>query len=46
MIIDQWKSRETVTPIQILDKVVCISHSANTLGKDMNPTIFPPAIDK
>ena len=23
-----------------------ISHSANTLGKGMNPTILPPAMDK
>ena len=24
----------------------CISHSTNTLGKGMNPIIFPPAIGK
>ena len=26
---------DTATRVQILDEVVCISHSANTLGKDM-----------
>ena len=28
----------------ILDETICISHSANTLGKGMNPTFFSPAI--
>ena len=32
--------------VQILDEAVCISHSANTLGKGMNQTILPPARDK
>ena len=32
--------------VQILDKAVCISHSVNTLGKNMNPIILPPAISK
>ena len=35
---------DTVTRVQILDKGVCISHSANTLG--MNPIILPPAMGK
>ena len=30
--------------IQILDKVDCISHSTNTLGKGMNPNILPSAM--
>ena len=35
-----------VTKVQILDKAVGISHSANTFGKDMNLTILPPAMGK
>ena len=34
------------TRVQILDKAVCISHSANTLGKGINPYIFSPAMGK
>ena len=37
---------DMVTQVQILDKAVCISHSANTLGKGMNPTILSPAMSK
>ena len=33
---------ESVTQIQILDKVVCISISTNALGKGMNPSVFQP----
>ena len=29
-----------------LDETDCISHSTNTLGKDMNPIILPPAMGK
>ena len=32
--------------VQILDKVDCISHSANTFGKGMNPVILPPVMCK
>ena len=32
--------------VQILDEAVYISHRTNTLGKGMNPTILPPAMDK
>ena len=32
--------------VQILDETDCISHSANTLGKGMNPIILPPAMGK
>ena len=32
--------------VQNLDEAVCISHSTNTLGKGMNPTIFPSAMGK
>ena len=31
---------ELVTPVQILDEAVCISHNTNTLRKGMNPTIL------
>ena len=34
----------TVTQVQILDKAVCISLSANTPRKDMHLFIFPLAI--
>ena len=37
----------TATWVRILDdETVWISHSANTLGKDMNPISLPPAIGK
>ena len=32
---------DTVTRVQILDEAVNISHNGNTLGKSMNPIIFP-----
>ena len=32
--------------VQILDKAVCLSYNANTLGKGMNPTILPQAMGK
>ena len=32
--------------VQFLDEAVGISHSANTLGKGMNPYILPPAMGK
>ena len=35
-----------VTRVQILDKTVCISHSANTLRKGMNPTTPAPTMSK
>ena len=31
---------------EILNKAVYISHSANILGKSMNPTILPSAMSK
>ena len=37
---------DTVTQVQILDKAVCISHEAYTLGKCMNVTILPLAMGK
>ena len=37
---------DTVTGVQILDNVVHIQHSANTLGKNMNLTILPPTMGK
>ena len=38
--------KDTATQVQILDKIDCISHSTNTLGKVMNPIILPPAMGK
>ena len=35
-----------VAQVQILNKDVCISHSANTIGKGMNPIILPRVIGK
>ena len=35
---------DTATRVQILDETDCISHSTNTLGKDMNPIILPPTM--
>ena len=34
------KTKGMATWVQILAEAVCISHSANTLGKVMNPTIY------
>ena len=33
--------RDTSIQVQILDKAVCISHTANTIGKSRNPIIIP-----
>ena len=37
---------DIATRVQILDEPVYISHSINTLGKGMNPTILSPATSK
>ena len=37
---------DTAARVQILNEAVCVSHSANTLGKSMNPTILPTAMGK
>ena len=37
---------DTMTQVQILAKTNCISHSTNTLGKGMNPSILPSAMGK
>ena len=37
---------DIATWVQILTEAVCISHSANTLEKGLNPTVLPPAMDK
>ena len=37
---------DKATQVQILDEAICISHSANTLGKGVNSTILPLAIDQ
>ena len=37
---------ETVTRVQTQDAAVCMSDSANTLGKVMHRTILLPAKDK
>ena len=41
-------SLEMNMPTRVLfsDEAVCISHSAYTLGKGINPTILPPAMGK
>ena len=36
---------DSVTQVQILDKVVRISQSTNTLTKDMNLTILPTTLN-
>ena len=36
---------DKATRVQILDKAVCISHDAYTLGKGMNLTILSPTMD-
>ena len=33
---------DTANQVQILDKAVCISYCANTLGKVINPIILAP----
>ena len=33
---------DTAPQVQFLDEAVCISHSANTIQKDMNPPILSP----
>ena len=35
-----------MTEVQILDEAVCISHSTNTLGKGVHPTILSPDMGK
>ena len=35
-----------VIRVQILVEVVCISHNANTLGKDMYSTALPEGMSK
>ena len=37
---------ETATRVKILDETDSITHNTNTLGKDMNPIILPPAMGK
>ena len=44
-----WLSSQEVDRtkrVQILDEAVCISHSGDTLCKDVNPSILPPAMGK
>ena len=40
---------QTIEQFKIENEITnnfCISHSANTLGKGMNPTILPPTMGK
>ena len=37
---------DAATLVQILDEGICISCSANTLGKGTNPTILPLAMNR
>ena len=48
VVVMQWLSKlmDTMNCVQILDEPIYISHSTDTLGKGMNPIIFPPAMDK
>ena len=36
----------TATRVHIPDETDCISHSTNTLGKDINPIFLPPTMGK
>ena len=38
------KKMDMATQVKILDKAICISHSTNTLGNDMNATILLSAM--
>ena len=40
------KKMDMAARVQILDETDCILHSTNTLAKNMNPIILPPAIGK
>ena len=40
------KEMDMVIQVQNLNEAVCISHSANTLSKDMHPNLLLPAIGK
>ena len=40
------REMDTVTWFQNLREADCISHNTNTLGKDMNLIILPPAKGK
>ena len=45
----QWFSSiemNTVFRVQIRDELVCITHNANNLGKDMNLTISSHVVNK
>ena len=37
---------DTATRVQTLEEAVCIPHSANALGKGMNPLILSPVNSK
>ena len=37
---------DTVAQVQVLDGAVCISYNVNTVGKGMNTTILPQAMNK
>ena len=45
-IMDIVEGKNTATKVQTLDEAVCISHTANILGKGMNPIILSSAMDK
>ena len=45
-IIDIVEEMDTMTRVQVLDEVVCLSHCVNTLRESMNPTTLPPAMRK
>ena len=35
------RKKSIMTQVQFLDRAVCISHHTNTLGKDINHSLFP-----
>ena len=46
IIITKKKKEKREKSFSFLDQTVCISHSANSYRKGMNPTNLPPAMDK
>ena len=40
------KNVDIVSQVEMLNKAIIISYSANTLGKGMHPTILPRTISK
>ena len=45
-LLNYYTYTQQATRVQILDEAVSNTHSANTLGKGMIPTVLPTAINK